>query len=86
MSSQTKFMAQGRFICLRQKRNGTNTGYRRRRGREQMRGEKRDKREGYRIFSTEGKDCLCIEETDVAHRKMAVYKGTREKPVLGEGV
>jgi hypothetical protein len=31
----------------------------------------------------ETKDCLWIEETDMAHRQMVVYKGKRGNSVLG---
>lgn len=46
--------------------------------------EKATRERGKEYLSYSGtKDCLWIEETDMAHRKMTVYKGTRGKPMLG---
>lgn len=35
------------------------------------------------MFRSKTEDCLWIQRTDMARRKMAAYKGTRGNPELG---
>ena len=69
---KTKFLAQRRFIYPRGT-EGRDKEDRGRRGKEQAKGAE--------VFTVAGLP-LVTGETDVVRRKMAVYKGTIENPVL----
>lgn len=75
---KTKFSAQRRFICPRgteDRDKGQRQGKRKK--------EKGARERGQKYLSQKDKGLsLDKEETDMAHRKMAVYKGTRAHPGL----
>ena len=78
--SKTKFSAQRRLIFPERQRAGNKR-------QRQVIGDEGEgegkKEEGRRVFVLEGDKGLSLDrgETDVAHRKMAVYKGTRGNPL-----